>query len=42
MDADGYYRRKTPRRAAPKCAQSELLEQLAGLPVETVPKANAK
>jgi polyphosphate kinase len=33
MGADGHYRRKTPRRAAPKCAQTMLLQELAGLPV---------
>jgi len=32
MDGDGNYRLKTPRRAAPKCAQSILLEKLAALP----------
>ena len=32
MDGDGNYRLKTPRRAAPKCAQSILLERLAALP----------
>ncbi|MEJ1959934.1 MAG: polyphosphate kinase 1 [Nitrosomonadales bacterium] len=30
MDADGHYRRKAPRRAAEKCAQSMLLQELAG------------
>lgn len=30
MDADGQYRRRTPRRAAPMCAQSMLLQELAG------------
>jgi polyphosphate kinase len=29
MDGEGHYRRKNPRRAAPKCAQDELLKQLA-------------
>ncbi|MDD5299078.1 MAG: polyphosphate kinase 1 [Gallionella sp.] len=42
MDTDGHYHRKISRRAAPKCAQSELLEQLAGLPVEAVSKADTK
>ena len=32
MDGDGNYRLKTPRRAAPKCAQSMLLQKLAALP----------
>lgn len=30
MDSDGHYQRRKTRRAAPKCAQSELLKQLAG------------
>jgi polyphosphate kinase len=30
MDGDGHYSNKGPRRAAPKCAQVELLKQLAG------------
>jgi polyphosphate kinase len=30
MDADGFYRRKTPRRSEPKVAQSMLLQELAG------------
>jgi polyphosphate kinase len=30
MDADGLYRRKTPRRAEPRSAQSMLLQELAG------------
>jgi polyphosphate kinase len=34
MDADGQYHRKTPRRAAPMCAQSMLLQELAGQAVE--------
>jgi len=35
MDSDGHYRRKAPRRAAPVCAQNELLKQLTGaLPAE--------
>ncbi len=34
MDADGQYICKAPRRAAPKCAQTMLLQELAGLPVE--------
>ena len=29
MDSGGHYRQKTPRRAAPKCAQIELLKQFA-------------
>jgi len=29
MDGEGHYRRKNTRRAAPKCAQDELLKQLA-------------
>ncbi|MDP2694941.1 MAG: polyphosphate kinase 1 [Gallionella sp.] len=29
MDGEGHYRRKNTRRAAPKCAQDELLRQLA-------------
>ena len=32
MDADGHYRQKTPRRAAPKYAQDMLLHELAGQP----------
>jgi polyphosphate kinase len=35
MDADGHYRRKTPRRAAAKSAQSMLLQELAGQPVKS-------
>jgi len=34
MDADGHYRRKTPRRAAPKSAQAMLLQELAGQATE--------
>jgi polyphosphate kinase len=34
MDADGHYSRKTLRRAAPKSAQTLLLQELAGRPVE--------
>jgi len=34
MDADGHYKRKAQRRAATKCAQSMLLQELAGQPVE--------
>ena len=34
MDADGQYRRRTPRRAAPMCAQTMLLHELAGQPIE--------
>jgi polyphosphate kinase len=34
MNADGQYRRRTPRRAAPMCAQTMLLQKLAGQPVE--------
>ena len=34
MDAVGQYRRKTPRRTAPMCAQGMLLQELAGQPVE--------
>ena len=34
MDAAGQYRRKTPRRTAPMCAQGMLLQELAGQPVE--------
>jgi polyphosphate kinase len=30
MDSEGQYRRKTPRRAAPMCAQNMLLKELAG------------
>ena len=37
MDGEGHYRRKSARRAVPKCAQDELLKQLANLP----DKANA-
>ena len=33
MDADGHYRRKAPRRATLKCAQSLLLQELAGQPL---------
>ena len=29
MDGEGHSRRKNPRRAVPKCAQDELLKQLA-------------
>jgi polyphosphate kinase len=35
MDGDGNYRLKTPRRAAPKCAQAMLLDKLAALPLDT-------
>jgi polyphosphate kinase len=35
MDGDGNYRLKTPRRAAPKCAQAMLLEKLAALPSDS-------
>ena len=35
MDANGHYRLKTTRRAAPKCAQSLLLEELAGRVVKS-------
>jgi len=35
MDGEGHYRRKSTRRAKPKCAQSELLRQLAGLADKT-------
>ena len=34
MDTAGQYRRKTPRRSAPMCAQGMLLQELAGQPVE--------
>ncbi len=34
MDADGHYRRKTPRRAVAKSAQAMLLQELAGQSVE--------
>ncbi len=34
MDADGKYRRKATRRAQAKCAQSFLLQELAGLPAK--------
>ncbi len=34
MDGDGQYRQKNPRRAAKKCAQNELLKQLASAPVK--------
>lgn len=37
MDGEGHYRRKNIRRAKPKCAQSELLKQLASLPDMTPP-----
>jgi polyphosphate kinase len=30
MDSEGRYHHKQPRRAVEKCAQRELLEQLAG------------
>ena len=33
MDGDGHYRHKHARRAAPLCAQNELLKQLASPPV---------
>ena len=36
MDGDGHYRRKNTRRTVPKCAQEELLRQLA-LPVKAAP-----
>ncbi len=36
MEADGSYRLKVSRRAAPRCAQTELLRELANLPAETV------
>ncbi len=35
MDGEGHYRHKSTRRAAPKCAQDELLRQLASLPDKT-------
>ncbi len=35
MDGDGQYRHKLSRRAAKKCAQNELLKQLASMPVKT-------
>ena len=35
MDGEGQYRQKNPRRAAKKCAQNELLQQLASAPVKT-------
>ena len=34
MDADGHYRRKTPRRSTPKNAQAMLLQELAGQPAK--------
>jgi len=34
MDADGHYRRKAPRHATPKNAQTMLLQELAGQPVK--------
>jgi polyphosphate kinase len=34
MDADGHYHRKTPRRTVAKSAQTMLLQELAGRPVE--------
>jgi polyphosphate kinase len=37
MDGDGNYRRKSTRRAAPLCAQYELLKQLASSPVRSAP-----
>ena len=36
MDADGRYRRKAPRRTSVKCAQTMLLQKLAGQPVEQI------
>jgi polyphosphate kinase len=36
MEGDGHYRRKHPRRTALKCAQDELLRQLASPPVKPV------
>ncbi|MDE2118878.1 MAG: polyphosphate kinase 1 [Betaproteobacteria bacterium] len=36
MDADGHYRRKAPRRAMLKCAQSLLLQELASQPLKPV------
>ena len=35
MDEGGQYRQKNPRRVAKKCAQNELLQQLASAPVKT-------
>ena len=35
MDGEGQYRHKLSRRAAKKCAQNELLKQLASVPVKT-------
>jgi polyphosphate kinase len=32
MDVEGHYRHKSPRRAAPKCAQVELLKQFTNSP----------
>jgi polyphosphate kinase len=34
MNEDGHYRRKSTRRATQKCAQSMLLQELAGQPVK--------
>ncbi len=34
MDGEGQYRQKNPRRATKRCAQSELLEQLASAPAK--------
>jgi hypothetical protein len=42
MDGEGHYQRKNTRRAKLKCAQSELIGQLADSPVEQVAKANVK
>ncbi len=37
MDGEGHYRHKQPRRSAKKCAQIELLTQLANMPVKASP-----
>ncbi len=37
MDGDGHYQQKNSRRTARKCAQSELLAQLASSPIKALP-----
>ncbi len=37
MDSAGHYRQKHPRRAARKCAQTELLKQFTHTPAKTIP-----
>jgi polyphosphate kinase len=42
MDGEGRYQRKNARRAKLKCAQSELIGQLAGLPADSIAKVAVK